>query len=255
LAKPDGAANSYNMMKNFFMLVGMSVFLATTVFGAIRQEVDRDGARCDRTLTYESLSDGEKAALNKGQLVSRFVKQPNGYEIGYVFKAAAFDPELVMGVYSSCGEHAGENGLGDFIVKSKVLGPNPEQPANPFRVFYEQHVSWPYDNGTYTVENSVSGGSEGYLFETNLIDSSDASFSPRWSDGYVRAVSQGNGVFVVACNYMVPRSNSFKGKFIDLARERLKASGDNLMKWVMRVSADNEKAHGYRERIKALLGG
>lgn len=238
------------MMKHFvFMLVG--AFVAVSVHA---KEVDRDGARCDRTLTYESLNDREKADLNRGVLVSRFVKQPNGFEIGYVFKAAAFDIDLVMGTYSSCGEHAGDNGLGEFIVQSKVLGPNPEKPVNPFRVFYEQQVSWPYDNGTYTVENTLTAEAVGYLFNTKLLDSSDASFSPRWADGYLRAVPSGNGVFVVACNYMVPRSNSFKGKFIDLARERLRASGDNLMKWVNRVSQDNAKAQAYRERVRALLG-
>lgn len=209
-----------------------------------------DEARCDRSLTIDSLSQDERVRLNRGERVTRFVRQSNGYEIGYIFSLAGFDAELTMGVYSSCGEHAGNDGLGGFIVKSRILG---RGDSSPFRVFYEQHVSWPYSNGEYTVENIVKAENGGYILDSKLLNSSDAGFSPRYADAYVRVVPNGRGIFVTACNYMIPRTGSWQETFNDLGRERLNESGERLLGWVGRVSQDNARAAQYRERLRRLL--
>ncbi|MBI3543670.1 MAG: hypothetical protein HY075_10400, partial [Deltaproteobacteria bacterium] len=125
--------------------------------------------------------------------------------------------------------------------------------TNPYRIEYEQEVSWPYTNGQYVSELRLSEENGSYILDSKLVDSSDRSFSPRWADGYVRAHQEGANVFVVGCNYMVPRSGSFQGKFNDMARERLALVGENLLNWVKRVSQDNQAAEKYRKRLQGLL--
>lgn len=212
--------------------------------------VDNNGAKCDTSLSYESLNANELRDLNRRGMASRFVRQSNGYEIGYVFAIANYDAELAMGVYSSAGEHAGSNAMGDFLVKSEIVG---DSESNPMTVDYEQQVNWPYTNGQYRVENTFSRDQNGYFTHTKLLGSSDAGFSPRWSDGYFRIVSRGNGIFVVACNYMVPRTGAFQGVFNGMAHDRLLASGRNLLRWVDRVSQNSSVAQTYRERLAKLV--
>jgi hypothetical protein len=221
-----------------------------------------DGEGCDRTLTYDTImksakwSATERAEIDSDKQVAHYEDDADGYPIGYVVKTAKYDAELVMGVYSSCHEHAGNNGLGDFIKKSEIRGSDPAKPGNPFKVYYEQQVSWPYDNGEYIVENTVTAELGGYLLSSKLLESSDVSFSPKIADGYMRVLPHSGGkVLVIACNYMVPRSGAFKGTFVDLAKKRLDESGKRLLAWVKRVNADRSKSDGYRDRLRGILGG
>ncbi|MBI3555251.1 MAG: hypothetical protein HY074_03170 [Deltaproteobacteria bacterium] len=207
-------------------------------------------AVCDMSLTAASMTDAEVRRMNKEGQADRFIKQGNGYYMGYVFAHADFDAELVMGVYSSCGEHAGKNGLGDFINKSNIV--NNTNGQNPFQVFYEQSGSWGFSGGEYTVENTIKAEKGGYILATKLIDSSDATFSPNFASGYMRVVPDGKGVFVVACNYMIPRSGFAKGTYNGMAHDRLIASGKNLLKWVSRVSQNSGKADSYRQKLNNL---
>ncbi|MBI3543298.1 MAG: hypothetical protein HY075_08520 [Deltaproteobacteria bacterium] len=209
------------------------------------------GPICDRSLTYDKLTAAEKALVDAHKQAARFVPQANGYYIGYIFSLAKFDTELAFGVYTSCGEHAGKSGLGDFLVQSKITS---DESKNPFRVFYEQQVSFPYDNGQYTVENTIGEEQGGYILNTKLIESSDAGFSPKFADGYVRMTPKDGETFVIACNYMIPRTGSFKGTFNDLAKERLQASGKNLLAWVTRVSGKSASVEFYKNRLKRILG-
>jgi hypothetical protein len=236
---------SYPKIFNVFM---MSILASATV--ALADPVDSSGAKCDTSLTRASLSSEEVKEINRAGLVARFVKQPNGFNIGYIFSEAKFDAELAMGVYSMASQHAGKNGLGDFIKQSKVLGSNE---ANPFRVYYEQQVDWPYDNGNYTVANTITKEQGGFYHHSVLLESSDAGFSPRWADGYVRVVPQGSGIFVVACNYMVPRTDSYQGRFNSTAHDRLISSGHSLLNWVSRVAGDSALAQRYRDRLSRMV--
>jgi hypothetical protein len=224
---------------------------ALVVSGAApAQDVRANGERCDRSITADSLTSDEKALVDAGHQVTRFVKQQNGYAIGYVFKVATFDAELVMGVFSSVGEHAGRNGLGEFIVRSDIV-----TDGNPMTVAYEQRAAWPYTNGKYTLQNTISGSvRDGYILDSELLDAGDSGFSPRWLDAYVRVAPRDDGVFVVACNYMVPRTTRFQGRFNTTASERLTATGANLLAWVQRVSQDSTRSEQYRSRLKTLLG-
>ncbi len=209
-------------------------------------------AVCDRSLTKDSMTAAEITKMNKEGQADRFEKQSNGWLRGYVFAYADYDSELVMGVYASCGEHKGKNGLGDFINKSTMLSP---AGSNPFQVFYEQSGSWGFSGGQYTVENTIKAEKGGYILNTKLIDSSDAHFSPVYADGYMRVVPDGRGVFVVACNYMIPRDGGFaSGTYNGMSKDRLIASGKNLLKWVSRVSQNSGKADSYRQKLSALPG-
>lgn len=228
-------------MSKFTLCISVLALALSAVAHA--DAVDGSGAMCDRSITFDRLTAAEKTAINKYGQVARHVPMNNGYYMSYIFAEAPFDAELAMGVYSSCGEHAGN--MGNFIKESQIV-----TRGNPFRVFYRQHVSWPMSDGRYTVENTLRAEQGGFILSSKLIDSTDADFSPRWSDGYVRMVPKGNGIFVVACNYMVPRSTGFKGKFNDTARERIEASGHNLVNWVKRVSQNSGLAQKYRDRLK-----
>ena len=243
----------------------LSVLVLAAVFAPVAhtKQVRTSGEMCTRGVSYASLlseksnflSPAEKKDLQAGKQIAKFVTQKNGYEIGYIFSLADYDAELLTGVFSSCDEHAGGNGLGGFIDKSKYVDSGN---TNPFKVYYEQEGSWPYGGAKYTVENSIATlntqSGAGYILNTRLLDSSDASFSPSWLDAYFQVTPQGKGSFVIACNYMVPRSGRWKGTFNEKAADRLKASGTNLMKWVTRVSQDNQKTNAYRQRVKTLLG-
>lgn len=243
--------------------LGVLALIATLVPAtSSAKQVRTSGAMCTRGVTYAALmsetskflSDAEKKDLQSGKQVAKFVAQENGYEIGYVFSLTGYDAELIMGVFSSCDEHAGPNGLGGFIDKSKYVKSGD---TNPFQVYYEQEGSWPYGGAKYTVENSMQTvnvrSGRGYILNSRLLDSSDASFSPSWLDAYFQATPHGKGSFVIACNYMVPRTGRWKGTFNDKASDRLKASGTNLLRWVTRIAPENEKTHAYRARLKKLL--
>lgn len=218
--------------------------------------IDRDGARCDRTIEFSQLSAEEQAKLRRDEFVTRFVRQSGGFEVGYVFKLSSFDPELIMGMYTSANEHAGANGLGDFIKTSYIRGSGPEKPANPYQVVIEQTVDWPYSNSWYAMDNRVTRSGSGFLLEATLVESSSASFSPRWADGYFRVSPDARGgSFVVGCNYQVPRTDSWQGKFVDTSRERVLKTGQNLLRWIDRVARDSSRAKGYRDRLAGILSG
>lgn len=246
------------MTKLFSLVVAVCAFMSVAQAGSVRTS----GEKCTRGVTYDALmndqkflSPQEKKDLNAGKQIAKFVEQSNGYEIGYIFSVADFDPELVMGMFSSCDQHAGSNGLGKFIVKTEYKS---DGNKNPFHVFYEQDGSGPYKGSQYTFENTLStlstGAGRGYILNSRLINSTDRDFSPKWADAYFQVTPLGRGSFVVACNYMVPRTSWWKGTFNGQAADRLKESGRNLLKWAKRVSQDNGLVHAYRARVKTLLG-
>lgn len=246
------------MSKILSLVVAFCAFVSVANADSVR----RTGEKCTRGVTYDALmndtkflSAQEKKDLNAGKQISKFVKQSNGYEIGYVFSLADYDAELVMGIFSSCDQHAGGKGLGGFIDTSRYVS---DGNKNPFQVYYEQEGSWPYDGAQYTFENRLSTfatpNGRGYIMNSALVSSSGNSFSPQWADAYFQVYPQGRGSFVVACNYMVPRTGKWKGTFNGQAADRLRASGRNLLEWVKRVSQDNAAVHAYRNRVKTLLG-
>lgn len=240
---------------------------------------DRSGARCDRDIDYDRLmnsaflKDNEKALakcrekypneprrcrtkkqmLADGDQVSEFVGKGK-YYIGYVFQVVdSFDPELVMGVFTSADEHAGKKGLGDYILQSC----NMDGDRNPYRTFLKQQVDL-FDDGRYVLINKLSSfntasGRAGYILDSRPESSADSSFSPRWVDAYFKAIPHGSGgSLVAACNYMVPRSTFAKDTFNKTARERIQAVGRNLLTWLKRV-ANTSKADVYRQRVKTIL--
>ena len=241
-------------------LLGLCAIVVLTLAAHAQANPVKSGgeAVCDRTLTRASLTANEIKKLNKEGQADRFEKQSNGFSRGYIFAHADYDAELVMGVYSSCGEHAGKNGLGDFIKKSAIV--NGTDGKNPFQVTYEQSGSMGYSGGIYTVENTIKADKGGYILSSKLLDSSDAHFSPLYADGYMRVIPDGNGVFVIACNYMIPRDADVdpfgigKSTYNGMAHDRLLASGKNLLKWVTSVSQNATKAASYRDALSALPG-
>lgn len=249
-------------MTKFFSLTALAVVGSISLL-AHAKEVRRTGEMCIRGLTYDSalaeprfkISAKDRKDLIDGKPVSKFLEQENGYKIGYIFSLADYDAELVMGVFSSCDQHAGSNGLGSFVEKSEY---RTNGNRNPFQVYYEQAGKATYDNGQYTVEDTLrkieTADGTGYRLDTRLLDSSDRGMSPKWLDAYFQVSPHGRGSFVVACNYMVPRTSWFQGGFNDEAASRLRASGKNLLKWVSRVAGDNAQSQGYRARVKTLLG-
>lgn len=214
---------------------------------AFADKVDTDGPRCDRSMNSASLTDAERKSINEKGYALRHTSQ-SGYAMSYVFAEAAYDPLLIMGVYASAGEH---RKLGGFIKESKLLSP---YPAAEYDVRYKQEVSWPYSDGVYTVRTFLSMKNSNYWLNTQLLDSSSADFSPRWADSYLSVSStERNGSFVVACNFMIPRGDSFKGKFNDTAKSRMNSVAANLLKWVKEVDADSAKAAKHREDLKKAL--
>ncbi|MEW6056851.1 MAG: hypothetical protein AB1540_09570 [Bdellovibrionota bacterium] len=247
-------------------VVGLTLLNGTGML-AKADPVDRSGALCDRSFSPQKvfdsksglLSPSEVSRLNQGAQISKFVVQPSGYYIGYIFQLTKYDPKFILGLFSSCGEHAGEEGLGDFVRESRAIYAGSSEISNPFKVYYEQQVDDPYENGRYTVLNKVgrvanSQGVESYGLDSRLIDSSDASFSPRWVDAYLRTYSMPSGTLVIACNYMVPRGGRlWRKRFNGMAEERLKKTGENLLRWANRVSRDGALAESYRRRLERLL--
>lgn len=237
------------MIKRNSMLVAATVSLFTVV---LLQTSFAFAGPCDPTFGVEKLTDGERTELNKTGL-TRHDDKVGDYFVSYLVASASFDVELAMGVYTSCGEHAGNDGLGDFISVSEMLS---KADSNPFQVYYVQSGSFGFSGGEYIMENTVRAIDGGYVMQSRLVSSSSSSFSPKVADGYVRMVADGPGkVSVVACNYMEPKSPPLfsKGKFNSMAKERLSLSGKNLMKWVARVSQDSAKAQEYREKLKRLI--
>lgn len=216
---------------------------------------------CDRSLTPASMTEAEKAELSKNGIVERPVPGRNGFFVNYLFGAANFDPELAMGVYTTCSEHAGDptkegHGLGDFIKVSQMKSP---EDANPFQVYYEQSGSWGFSGGEYQVENIVGRDGQSYLMNSRLVNSSDSHFSPSIADAYMRVIPMGpNQLFVIACNYMEPKNLPFpqgisRNTYNGMAKDRLMQSGQNLMRWVQNASQDSGRAEEYREHLKTLL--
>jgi hypothetical protein len=221
--------------------------------------IDHDGEKCRRNITFDSLSASEKKSLTAGDQVLKMEMLHSGYMAGYIFKLSKYDPEFVLSVYSKADEHAGENGMGSYIVRSDIKDNPPGMPLNFLRVEYEQNVPFPgIANGVYTVENEIVKKGSTYHQDSKLIDSEESSFSPRWFDGYFTATSQkvdgADGTFVVTCHYMVPRSTWFKSKVNDMVAERMGKSGVLLMRWADRVAADADLEKKYRERLRGMIG-
>jgi hypothetical protein len=232
-----------------------------------------NGEKCHR-FTYDEvfntrdgsfLSVDEQRRLAAGELISKLGVGKDGYSLSYVFQISSFDPELIMGVFASSDEHAGNpdfrlnrstmmrihpNGLGDFVVRSEYVG---DKNTNPFRVFYEQQVDF-LSNGEYVIENKLETADGGYILNSKLVSSTDAKFSPQWLDAYVSVVGRGRSTLSVACNHIVPRSSMFQGKFNGIADERLVKSAQNLLKWVTYADKGQGRAEDYRGRVKKLLG-
>jgi hypothetical protein len=222
--------------------------------------VDREGLRCDRYIRVNTLNTQERAALESGAFVAQFTNQNTGYVMGYIWKLVEHTPDLVMGVYSSCAEHAGL--LGGFIRRSRYEdGSTFEVTKNPFRVFYEYHVPSPFSNSEYAVNNRLSEipspyvrDQKGLILNSSIAGSTDASFSPRWLDGYLSVVPfNATKNLVVACNYQTPRTSNFRDRYNNESRAKLSEVSHNLNEWINRVAADPRAVSRYRARTQQIL--
>jgi hypothetical protein len=263
----------FNSIK--LLIAGVFLFsgtvLADTSYDKDMLSVDSKGERCDRSFTYESLTSSDfsqrhssfltqdqKKLLADGKLVYKEVKQRNGYYAGYIFQLSDVDNELVFAVFSKVGEHTK---LGKFFVKSVQLE---EDPGKHFKVFYEQQVNFPFENGKYIYRNDIDkkkleDGTSVYTLDTTLLNSTDSSFSPKWVDAYLYAYEVKNRTFVVSCNYMVPRVGKdaiqpIKDTFNSIAKERMQQTGSNLSKWVLNVTKSPEETQNMRLRLRRMLG-
>lgn len=268
-------------MRTLLFIVGVSFLLwlstgraADYPYGHNRvPDASGAGEKCNRGYTYDwlmnpanhMLNDKEKEALKAKKPVLKTYKQPSGYEMGYVFAVAPYDPELVMGVFASVDEQAGKNGLGDFILKSKAMPSPAGTKRNRMIVYYKQAGELIFDGSEYQWENTLIGApvtmkdSEekrwAYLMDSKLIDSSDTMFSPRWADAFFAAHPHPDGTFVSTCNYMVPWSDSFftRGSFNNLSRDRLGKSAENLTAWIGRIVTNPAAADKKRQYLQFLL--
>ena len=263
----------FNSLRLFIasVLLLSGVALADSQYEKDMLSVDSQGERCDRSFTYENLTStdttqyqstflnqDQKRALEEGKLIYKEVRLKSGYNAGYIFQLSDIDSELVFAVFSKVGEHTK---LGKFFLKSVQLEADP---GKHFKVFYEQQVDFPFENGKYIYRNDIDkkkleDGTFVYTLDTTLLKSTDSSFSPKWVDAYLYSYEVKNRTFVVSCNYIVPRVGKdaiqpIKNTFNSISKDRMQQTGANLSKWILSVSKSSEETQNMRLRLRKMLG-